>query len=68
MNPIATLGLTAITAIALFFALRGVMIWYFKINEVIELQKLQVRHLKRIADKLNSDSIKVATQKTDGIK
>lgn len=59
MDPLEILGLTVVGAVILFFILREAMLWYFKINERLELQRLQVEHLKRIADKLDPEGIKL---------
>lgn len=42
----------------LFMALRGLYLWYFRINEVVELLKEQNKSLQQIAFMMSANQIK----------
>jgi hypothetical protein len=54
MDPIMTLLLAAAISIGLFFLLRNINLWYFRINEGIEKLDKQIELLEQIKDHLSS--------------
>lgn len=50
MESLISIGLSITLAIVLFLALRSVMLWYWKIPEMIKHQKEQIRLLKKMVD------------------
>lgn len=67
-DPLLTLIVVIVVAGTLFFVLRSVVLWYYKIDRIVELMERQDKSLQQIASLLSGEQIQKAKEKSENPK